>query len=42
VPASEDLARAVPTLTRNLQRSAMGRAGLRVEPGGAVEFVSYD
>jgi hypothetical protein len=41
-PFSDDLARAVPTLTRNLQRSALGRAGLRVEPGGAVEFLSYD
>ncbi len=33
-----DVARALPRLDRALTRSALGRSGLHVEPGGAVEL----
>jgi len=41
-PAQADVARALPTVVRALQRTALGRGGFRVEPGGAVEFLQYD
>jgi hypothetical protein len=41
-PSQADVARAVPTVVRALDRTALGRGGFRVEPGGAVEFLQYD
>jgi len=40
--SESDIARAYPTLVRALAKSALGKAGFRVQPGGAVEFVGYD
>ena len=40
--SESDIARAYPILVRALHKSALGKAGLRVEPGGAVEFIGYD
>ncbi len=42
VPSQADVARAVPTVVRALDRTALGRGGFRVEPGGAVEFLQYE
>lgn len=41
-PSQADVARAVPIVVRALERTALGRGGFRVEPGGAVEFLQYD
>lgn len=41
-PSQADVARAVPTVVRALDRTALGRGGFRVEPGGAVEFLQYE
>ena len=40
--SESDIARAYPVLVRALHKSALGKAGFRVEPGGAVEFIGYD
>ena len=40
--AQTDVARAMPQLIRALDRSALGRAGFRIAPGGAVEFTEID
>lgn len=40
--AQADIAQALPRLLRALSRSALGRAGFRVQPGGPVEMIAYD
>ncbi len=40
--AQADVARALPRLERALTRSALGRAGFKVVPGGAVEMLVWD
>lgn len=40
--AQADVAQALPRLLRALTRSALGRAGFHIQPGGPVEMIAYD